>query len=87
VQALGFAPLPNSIDLSGIGMPGCFQHAELAEVYFVVPSGSLAFFAISVPYDLVLLGQQVYAQSAGLAAGFNAAGLVTSNGVMWMLGL
>lgn len=78
---LGFGQFNPGIDLSIIGMPGCFQYVTLdAPVIFVV-SGTTASMPLSVPNNPALTGMHLFAQSATFTTGFNAFGVLSSNGL------
>jgi hypothetical protein len=87
VQVLGLARFDPGIDLAAVGMPGCLQSTDLTVVEVAMASGGAATYVLPVPYDPVLMGLAVHAQSAAFAPGANAAGLVTSNGVTLTVGI
>lgn len=70
-----------SIDLAGLGAPGCTQYVDpLATNVFLI-GGSSSSLPFLVPNNPFLLGVNVYAQSAAYAVGSNALGVVFSNGL------
>ena len=78
----GFAP---GIPLDLVGLAGCFQFAGLdyLEAYVVAqPTAAIQFAAPNAPS---LAGLHVYAQAFSFAAGVNAFGAITSNGVDLLL--
>jgi len=84
-----WAGMPLPVELSVIGMPGCYVHQSqdltgLAVAPAHVP-GILSF-NLTVPYSANLNGLHVYMQSVAYAPGENAMGLITSNGVDLTIG-
>jgi hypothetical protein len=71
-----------AVELSALGMPGCFQHIDLASAVTTTLSlpASPVSASIAIPNAAGLLGLSVFAQAALEAPGANAAGLVASNG-------
>jgi len=71
-----------AVELSALGMPGCFQHIDLASAVgtpLLLPASPVSA-PIVIPNATGLLGLSVFAQAALDATGLNAAGLVASNG-------
>ena len=81
LQLLGFVPINPGIDLGVIGMPNCRAYVQFLVANVIVPSGGTAAFPLSIPGTVGLAGAQLFAQSAMFAAGVNAFGAVSSNGV------
>ena len=76
-----------TVDLSPLGMTGCFQHASADALESLLIAGSSSvLFNFAVPADPNLAGVQLHSQAATLSVGFNPFGLVTSNGVRGTLG-
>lgn len=76
------------IDLGILGMPGCSAYMDPGATIIeslVFGVGTVAF-AVTVPYDLNLVGLNAYSQSAALNPGLNAFGAETSNGVALHVG-
>ena len=77
----GLIELAPPLDLTAIGMPGCFQYCSQDSVsLYIAPAGS-ATSPFTIPNDPALSGVQVKAQSASLSTGANALGAISSNGL------
>ncbi|MBZ0152493.1 MAG: hypothetical protein K8J09_13285 [Planctomycetes bacterium] len=87
LQILSLTKFDPGIDLAVIGMPNCYLYADLTVLYTLLPALGTSTYAMPVPSTPSLMGAHVMAQSTAFAAGLNAAGLVTSNGVDLTLGL
>jgi len=77
----GLSQINPGLDLTFLGMPGCFQYTSpVSSVVFVVggPSASVPFNIPNVP---AYVGIHVFAQSATFSTGLNAFGLISSNGL------
>ena len=84
---LGLTQLVPPIDLTFLGMPGCFQHTSLDVAYVVFPVAQVATYTMPVPNNPALQGFQMSGQTAAFVNGVNAAGIVTSNAVRITVGL
>jgi hypothetical protein len=76
------------IDLSGVGMPGCFGYAELpcdATVY-AVPAASVQI-GEPIPNVTALVGVTLVGQALAYFPGITPVGLVSSNGMVLTVGL
>ncbi|MFO1077531.1 MAG: kelch repeat-containing protein [Planctomycetota bacterium] len=83
----GAVPLP--LDLAVYGAPGCFLATDglFGSLWPTVVTGAgQANFEVAIPGSLALLGLPLFAQAWSPAPGANAAGLVLSNGVAWVVG-
>ncbi|MCA8952651.1 MAG: hypothetical protein KDE27_24275 [Planctomycetes bacterium] len=78
-------PLP--ADLSGVGMPGCFQLADPVAIQFLFGSGGTAPWSWSIPSSQAWFGLPFYQQAFAIDAGANQLGLTASNGGAGVLGL
>jgi len=81
VTIFGLTEITNGLDLTSIGMPGCFQYQSLdgSSIFFpVAGSGSQVF---GIPNNAGLSGVEIKAQSAAFAPGANPLGVVSSNGL------
>jgi hypothetical protein len=77
----GLAQINPGIDLTFLGMPGCFQYTNpVSSVVFVV-GGVSANVPFNIPNVPAYVGIHVYAQSATFTSGYNAFGLLSSNGL------
>lgn len=87
---LGFSQINPGLDLAGIGAPGCSQYLQLAgavtNVFFVPTSAVSVSVPFAMPNNPSLNGTLVFGQSATFSSGFNALGVITSNGVRLQLG-
>ncbi len=75
-------------NLASIGMPGCFllQSNEISGLSVTPVTASSLQFDAAIPSNPALLSQQFYIQAYALAPGANAAQIVTSNGISWIIG-
>ncbi|MFY9340958.1 MAG: hypothetical protein WAT39_00620 [Planctomycetota bacterium] len=87
LQILSLTQVNPGIDLSGLGLTGCFQYAGLDVMYVIFPVAQQATYAMAIPNNPALMGAQITGQSAAFVSGVNPAGIVTSNGVLETLGL
>jgi hypothetical protein len=85
-QILGFGQYPLGIDLTGLGMPGCFQYVTPDSVQFFLTAGPTATSILSIPNDLSYLGVVINGQSLMFAPGINPLGAVSSNGLHLTIG-
>ncbi|HLQ37855.1 MAG TPA: hypothetical protein VK348_08645 [Planctomycetota bacterium] len=68
------------VDLSGLGMPGCFRHVSLDVTQVINMTASPVQTTVAIPNNTALLGTSVFAQAAVHAPGANVLGLSASNG-------
>ncbi|MBL8755472.1 MAG: PepSY domain-containing protein [Planctomycetes bacterium] len=87
IQILSTTRFDPGIDLSIIGMPGCFSFAALDALYLLFPVAQQASYTMAIPNNPVLMGFQMTGQSAAFVNGVNTAGLVASNGVAITVGI
>ena len=84
---LSFTKLLPGIDLTGAGMPGCFQYLTLdVEILFPMGPGSVTL-PWALPPTPSLAGALVFTQSATYVPGINPFNVVTSNAVELLLGV
>jgi len=69
------------LDLTGQGMPGCFQYVSIDDAPLAAPMGGLAVTVITVPTSASLVGVEVKTQGVALVPGINPTGAITSNGL------
>lgn len=79
-RVLGLTQLIAPLELSGLGMPGCYQHVTVDAVDAVQLPGDPTLLLLPIPNDAALVGLSVFAQMTAPSAGTNPAGFVTSNG-------
>jgi hypothetical protein len=91
IQSLG--SIPGGLDLGFLGAPGCAMHmADLGVTTAMVGLQSQQTVAMAVPASPLLVGLELFAQSAALVTpnslpnGQNALGVVTSNGLRTRIG-
>ncbi len=84
-----FGPLALPLPLDGYGLPGCWlrQDAALTAHGHCTPTGAnSASFSVAIPNVPVLSGLRLYLQGWVPDFTANQGGLVTSNGLRWVLG-
>ena len=74
------------IDLTSIGMPGCYRFIELDAVNIVLPTGGQSTYVMSIPNNNAFQGLPIGTQTWAFAAGANPLGVVASNGVRLIVG-
>ena len=81
-------PFVLPLDLGFIGMPGCdlLQSNEVFGLAATPVSATELDFGFSIPLQASLVGSPVYLQAYAFAPGANAAHVITSNGIEWILG-
>lgn len=84
---LGLAEINPGLDLTPLGMPGCFQYvgADATQIWF--PAGGAGSLTWALPTSAAFAGVEVKTQSAALVPGINATGAITSNGLRLTLDL
>ena len=82
----GAVPLP--APLAGIGMPGCLllQSTDVGGLVTTSTGAGTAQYDWPLPNLGGLIGQRLYMQGWALAPGYNAIGIIVSNGVEWQIG-
>jgi hypothetical protein len=82
-QVFGLVGFDPGIDLTAIGMTGCYQHVRMDAVGVVIPAGATSYsFPFTVPNDPALAGKHIFAQSAVLGTGsVNLLDAISSNGI------
>ncbi len=84
-MVLGF--LPDNIELSPIGMPGCFKLTTGdVDLPLALAATGPTTTLLPIPDDLALVGLTVFVQSVVLAPGMNPLGAITSNGLQLTIG-
>ncbi len=82
---LSFTSHNPGIELSGMGMPGCYQLVGL-DVAHILFGGPSVTNNVTVPNDPSWVGVHVYTQSSCLVPGINALGGITSNALDLLIG-
>lgn len=80
-QILSFLQFDPGIELSSLGMPGCYQLANADTVYVLVPAAGSMRQRLVLPPSPALVGAHVFTQSVAFAPGVNQFGAVSSNGL------
>lgn len=84
---LNFAAVIPGLDLTGLGMPGCFQHIALAGATTLglgfSTSWSQNLFVPNVP---AYVGMNLFGQTAAFVPGANPLGVTSSNGLRLVVG-
>jgi len=83
---LSFTQHNPGIELTGLGMPGCFQYVEPVDTVLLSGSGTLSRPIGPFPTGPGWLGALLYSQSASLVPGVNVLGAISSNGTSLLLG-
>jgi hypothetical protein len=78
---LSLARLTPTVDLAGIGMPGCLQLITPTFSTFFLAAGSSHALPIGIPNNPNLTGLRVYGQSLAFASQQNQFGAIVSNGL------
>jgi hypothetical protein len=78
---LGLTQFNPGISLSAIGAPGCFQYTDGSVSVLFVVGGPSATTVFNIPNVPAYVGIHVFAESATFSAGFNALGVIASNGI------
>jgi len=80
--------LSPALDLTAIGMPGCELHSNFFVVLTQTVDPVTGNFTqpLVIPNNPALQNQTVVLQAAPLTPGFNALGLLTSNGLCMRIG-
>ena len=85
-QILSLVSHEPGIDLTSIGMPGCFRYIDLDAVTIVLPTGGTSTYVMSIPNNNAFQGLPIGSQTWAFAPGINALGVVASNGVRLIVG-
>lgn len=86
ILVVGFSAVSPGIDLSGFGMPGCFQYVAPAITNGSFFSNGVALTPLGIPNNPSYVGINIRAQSAPFQAGENPAGILTSNALCIRVG-
>jgi hypothetical protein len=83
---LSFTRHDPGIDLTPMGMPGCFRYLDPDDTVLLSGPGTQSRSLGPIPTGSSWLGVQIFSQSASLVPGVNAVGAITSNGTMLLIG-
>jgi hypothetical protein len=78
---LGLTQFNPGIDLTIIGMPGCFKYTDGSVSLLILVGGPSASVPFNIPNNPAFVGIHVFAESAMFSAGFNTLGVIASNGM------
>ncbi|MCB9884317.1 MAG: hypothetical protein H6838_02430 [Planctomycetes bacterium] len=81
----GLTELNPGLDLSSIGMPGCYQYVSIDASQVWVPTGGVGSTPFSVPNNPAFAGVEIKTQGVALVPGVNSLGALSSNGVKLVL--
>ena len=76
------------LSLAGFGAPGCYiwQSSEAIALPTTAGPHNTMQFHMAIPNIQELIGARVHLQAWAPDPGYNSAGLITSNGLAWVLG-
>ena len=83
---LGYSSYQPGIELSALGMSGCYLHAAPDLFVPFVPSGGMGRWTLPIPNAPALVGAHLFTQGMAFVSGVNPTGILTSNGVDLRLG-
>ncbi len=85
-QVMSFTQYNPGLPLTALGADGCFQYVGADVSHLLLPSGPTVVFSFALPNNPALSGLVAYTQTATFSAGFNALGVIFSNGLRLELG-
>ncbi len=86
MQVVSFVRHDPGIDLTSVGMQGCFRYTGLEAVLVVIPVGGQSVYTMPIPTSNSYQGLPLNAQTWAFSPGSNAQGIVTSNGLAMIVG-
>jgi hypothetical protein len=87
LSILSLNALPGGVDLTFLGMPGCFLYQDLTVIDLFPVSSGAGQRSFSLPNSPALSGTILLSQSAIMDLGLNAFDMATSNGIELLVGL
>ncbi|MFK7739331.1 MAG: hypothetical protein AB8H80_03335 [Planctomycetota bacterium] len=87
LSILSLSPISGGLDLTFLGMPGCFLYQQLDVIDVIPVAGGSGQRSFAFPNDPSLSGVVLYNQGAALVANINPFNIVTSNGLALLVGL
>jgi len=81
----GLSPLDPGLDLTPIAMPGCYLQLNYTGQLNFPISGATHLTMVPIPISPLLAGASLYLQSVVAAQGATPFGLISSNGLRWIL--
>src|SRR5262249_54713293 len=87
VTVVSLGQIDPGLELTSLGMPGCFPSAALtrAATFLLVGAPSVSI-GVNLPASPVYAGQRLFVQSVAFAPASNPFGAITSNGVALTVG-
>lgn len=86
---LGFTPYQPGIELSTVGMPGCYLHTSLDVLQVFSPAGGVGSNSFGIPSNTALIGFHLYSQGTAWVPGVNSFGgygMISSNAIDLRIG-
>ncbi len=83
----GLTEINPGLDLSGLGMPGCFQYVTIDASQIWLPAGGVGSTPFNIPNDPAFAGVELKTQGVALVPGVNALNAQSSNGMKLTLDL
>lgn len=83
VLLVGLTGQSTPVDLTPIGMTGCGLHTSAAFSRMIMATSGSEVHSFTLGNDPMLVGQEVWLQSAAVVLGENPFGIILSNGVRW----
>ena len=77
----GLTQINPGLDLTSIGMPGCYQYVSIDASQVWLAAGGVGSTNFSIPNVAGLAGVEIKTQGAALVPGINALGALTTNGM------
>lgn len=87
VQAVSLVQNDPGIDLTSVGMAGCFRFTNLESTTVVLPVSGQTVYSISLPPNYAFMGLPLNCQTWALYPGINTLGAINSNAVRLIVGL
>lgn len=87
VLSIGAFAVDPGIELGPVGLPGCYAYTSMDGVLGLPLVFGSAAYQLPVPNSLPLMGATFAAQGAAVVPGINFYGAVTSNGLLFTLGV
>ena len=87
MSILSLTAIPGGLDLTSLGMQGCFLYQNLDVIDLFPVAGGSGQRSFAFPNTPSLAGQVLLNQSAVMVLGINAFNMVTSNGLEFIIGL
>jgi len=87
LSILSLIPIPGGLDLTSLGMPGCYLYQDLTVIDLFPVAGGTGQRSFAIPSTPSLSGTVIRNQSAVMVLGINPFNIVTSNGLEMVVGL